>query len=371
VVCAFGSGEAALWEGLLSGETRVAPCTALGGRRVAIVPLDSAGADRTVALVREAARQLQASAAWRAVQDRTPAARLAVCLGTTQGAIQTWEHHQRQLAADAAHRPPLPHLADPTLELARTLGARGAVQTLSMACASGTAAIGLAASWIEHGACDAAVAGGADAGSAFVYDGFAGLRALDPETPRPFDRERAGLGVGEGAALVLLQRGRCGGAPLVAGFGLSADAHHLTGPDPTGGGLARAIGAALADAALAGEPQTVDFVNAHGTATVFNDLMESKALSLALGDHAARVPTNSIKGAIGHAMGAAGAIEAVLCAMVLERGVIPPTTGLRVLDPAIALDVVSGAPRRADVRCALSTSAGFGGINAALLLCAG
>jgi 3-oxoacyl-[acyl-carrier-protein] synthase II len=366
VVCAYGLGEEALWSGLLGGETRIGPCAALDGRSGAAVP-DALLAtlpepDRATALASEAARQLLRAPALAGIERR----RLGVCVGTTQGAVRSWEQHQRLRAADPAHRPPPPTLAGPTLAVARLLDAGGPVQTLSMACASGTAAIGIAAGWIRAGICDAAVAGGVDALSTFVHDGFCQLRALDPGRPRPFDRDRGGLGVGEGAALVLLEAAPREGALRLAGSGLSSDAHHLTGPDPTGAGLARAIDACLADSGLA--PAAVDVVNAHGTATVFNDLMESKALALSLRQHVRAAPVNSIKGAIGHTMAAAGAIEAVLCALALERRCLPATVGLNVLDPAIDLDVVVGEPRHGDWRCALSTSAGFGGINAALAL---
>jgi len=378
VVSAFGASGAALWEGLLAGATCVGPCPELGldldGQplRAARVPdealgpeLAGAGRDRTAALVSAAARQLLAAPAWATVQPD----RLGVCLGTTQGPIGAWTADQLALAHNPAHRPAPPSLAAPTVWLARLLGARGPVACPSMACATATAAIGIGLDWIRAGVCDAVVAGGADALSPLVHAGFGSLKALDPLSPRPFDRDRAGLGTGEGAALVLLQRAQADlppRAPRLLGWAQSADANHLTGPDPTGAGVARALRGALADAGIAAEE--VDFVNAHGTATSFNDLMEGKALLSVLGDRTPHVPVNSIKGAIGHTMAAAGAIEAVLCALVLEHGLIPATTGLTLLDPEIRLDLVIGRPRAARVRTALSTSSGFGGVNAAIVL---
>jgi 3-oxoacyl-[acyl-carrier-protein] synthase II len=371
VVSAWGAGEQALWRGLLSGESRVLPAAAADlppMARAATVPdaaLDpgAAGRDRTLAMVREAARQLRHSPAWSAVD---PAA-LGVCVGTTQGAVQRWQAHQRRLAADPAHQPPAPELSDPAREVAAALGARGPVECPSMACASGTAAIGLGLGWIRDGLCSAVVAGGADGLSGFVYHGFASLRALDPHLPRPFDRRRAGLGLGEGAALVLLQAGAGPpGAPRVAGFGLAADANHLTGPDPEGQGVQRALAAALADAGL--QPHEVDLVNAHGTATRYNDRMEGLAFARLFGPGA--VPVNSIKGALGHAMGAAGAIEAITCCLVLERGLAPPTANLRHPDPELSLDLIYGAPRPGGYRRVISTSSGFGGINASLVFVA-
>ena len=366
VVCGLGATEEDLWRGLLGGQSCIrpgAPGSGLERSLAAHVPdeLLDPSVDRTLALCGAAAGQITASEAWSTVDPRT----LGVCVGTTQGAIHSWLEHQRALARDPRHQPPPPRISDPALEVARLLGAGGPVECPSMACASGTAAVGLASSWIRRDLCDAAVAGGADAFASFVHGGFAALRALDSELPRPFDRRRAGLGLGEGAALLLLQRAPARG-PRVAGWGLSADANHLTGPDPTGGGLARAVTAALDDAGLAAAD--VDHISAHGTGTVFNDLMESRAFNLALGRHAVAAPVNSIKGAIGHTMGAAGAVEAVASALVLERGQVPPTANLQEQDPEILLDVVQGAPRAGDFRCVLSTSSGFGGINAAIVL---
>lgn len=370
VTCALGASANALWEGLLAGETAVRPCPVLGPHAWAarvpdemLGPSADLGRDRTLSLVEAAARQIVESPAWASVVPR----RLAVCLGTTQGTVQTWEHHQELMSREPSHVPPAPGLLDPLADLARRLGASGPFASPSLACASGTAAIGLGLAWIRRGACDAAVAGGVDALSPMVHAGFSALRALDPGASRPFDRERAGLALGEGAGLVLLQAedARPSGGVEVAGWGLSTDAHHLTGPDPTGAGLARAIRAALEDAGA--QPEEVDFVSAHGTGTPYNDLMEAKALALVFGERAATLPVNSIKGAIGHTMAAAGAIEAALCALVLEHGVVPPTAGLSHLDPDILLDVVAGAPRRGQFRTALSTSSGFGGINAALV----
>ena len=364
-VCALGATEGDLWRGLQEGRCHVQPGPPGQGQDlcVARVPdeLLALDQDRTLALCRAAAESVTSSEAWAGV-DRT---RLGVCLGTTQGTIHTWLEHQRRLAEDSAHLPPPPRISEPAVEVARLLDAGGPVECVSMACASGTAALGVGLDWIRRDLCDAVVAGGVDAFSSFVHAGFAALRALDPETPRPFHRHRAGLGLGEGAALLLLRRGPAPG-PRVAGWGVSADANHLTGPDPTGGGLARAVAAALDDAGQM--PADVDHVNAHGTGTVFNDLMESKAFHLALGDRAAAIPVTSLKGTIGHTMGAAGAIEAVACALTLEHGLVPPTAGLDEQDPEIALDVVSGEPRSGDYRCVVSTSSGFGGINAALVL---
>ena len=242
----------------------------------------------------------------------------------------------------------------------------------SLACCSGTAALGCGLDLLRDGAADVVLAGGVDALSDFVIAGFQALRALAPTAARPFDAERRGLSLGEGAAFLVLERaedarGRGAAAlALLSGFGLSDDANHMTGPDPRGAGAARAMRAALADAGRT--PADVDFVNLHGTGTSFNDLMEHHALHDLLGARATAVPVNSIKGAIGHTLGAAGAFEGLLCARVVRTGLVPPTVGLVNRDPAIALDVVAGAARRVPVRVALSTTSGFGGLNAALVV---
>jgi len=190
---------------------------------------------------------------------------------------------------------------------------------------------------------------------------------------RPFDRDRKGLVLGEGAAVLVLES-RAHAAPRharvrarVAGTAAAADAVHMTAPDRDGAGAARAIRSALDDAGV--PPARVGFVSAHGTGTPYNDAMEATALVRVFG--AGRVPVNSVKGAIGHTLGAAGALEAVLCVRVLETGLIPPTAGLANVDPACAsLDLVVGTPRRAPVEVAVSTSSGFAGANAALVLTA-
>jgi 3-oxoacyl-[acyl-carrier-protein] synthase II len=322
--------------------------------------------DRSEAMVLEAALQIMEHPAWDQLRAAVAPERLGICLGTTQGPIQRWSWDQERLHRDPAHRPEPPSIADPAYLLARLLDAGGPLACPSMACASGTAAIGIAAQWIRAGLCDAAVAGGVDALSELVIRGFASLKALDPERPRPFDRNRAGLSLGEGAGLVLLRAGRHRGAPEVMGQGFSSDAHHMTGPDPTGGGVARAVKAALTSGGV--PPERVGFVSAHGTGTVFNDLMEGKALAQVFGHRLSALPVNSVKGAIGHTLGAAGALEAILCGQILRRGQVPPTANLVHLDPEIPLDVVHGAPRPGTYHTVVSTSSGFGGINAALVL---
>jgi 3-oxoacyl-(acyl-carrier-protein) synthase len=262
--------------------------------------------------------------------------------------------------------------AGPAQAVAAAVDARGPLVVPSVACASGNVALDAALALIRSGRCDVVLAGGADVLHDFVIQGFASLKALDPAPCRPFDRSRRGLNLGEAAAFLVLEsepHARARGARIRAfldGTGVAADAVHMTGPDREGRGAARAMAAALADAGR--DASAVDFVSAHGTATVFNDLMEGQALRLVLGARAGAVPVNSIKGALGHTLGAAAALEAIVCVRTLESGRIPPTAGLTEIDPQIALDVVHGAARSADVQVALSTSSGFGGTNGAVVL---
>jgi 3-oxoacyl-[acyl-carrier-protein] synthase II len=254
--------------------------------------------------------------------------------------------------------------------VARTLGCRGPVATTQLACASSTHAVALAAEWVRTGQAEVVLAGGADLLCRFVVSGFNCLRATAEEA-RPFDVARRGLVLGEGAAVVVIEsaeHARRRGARVlarIAGTGAAADATHMTAPDRQGRGAARAMAAALADAALS--PPAIGFVSAHGTGTVYNDAMEAVAIASVFGP--AAVPVNSIKGAIGHTLGAAGALEVVMCLDVLRTGLVPPTAGLETLDPACAaLDVVRGSPRRVEARAVLTTSSGFAGANAALVL---
>jgi 3-oxoacyl-[acyl-carrier-protein] synthase II len=189
---------------------------------------------------------------------------------------------------------------------------------------------------------------------------------------RPFDRRRDGMALGEGAGVLVLEAIETAirrGAPILAlveGSGSAADAHHMTGPSPTGDGVARAIAAALEDAGR--DAGAIDFISAHGTGTPFNDRMETLAFRRVLGARAPEVPIDSIKPIVGHTLGAAGALEAIVCVLTIGAGIVPPTAHLEEPDPECDLDYVRGRARRHAVRRALSTSSAFAGHNAALVL---
>jgi 3-oxoacyl-[acyl-carrier-protein] synthase II len=258
------------------------------------------------------------------------------------------------------------------------LGIRGPAVGNANSCASGSMAIGQAFHAVRSGLVDVALAGGAEAPLApLTHGAFAMIRVLsqrndDPVTAsRPFDRDRDGFVMAEGAAVLVLEAWESAerrGATIlgeVAGFGASTDAHHLTAPLPSGEAAAAAITTALADAGLA--PEAIGYVNAHASSTVLNELAEANALRLALGSHAADVPVSGTKGLYGHPLGASGAIEAAITVLALRHGLLPGTCNLVNLDERCQLNVLRDPlPARPDA--ALSTSFGFGGMNAALVL---
>jgi 3-oxoacyl-(acyl-carrier-protein) synthase len=241
--------------------------------------------------------------------------------------------------------------------------------TVSTACASGATALGLGADLLRDDRADLVVAGGYDILCRFVMRGFDALRSLTRERMRPFDRRRSGLLLGEAAALVLLARESEAPAPRLGrllGHASTSDGAHIAAPDPGGRGLEGAIRGALAQAGISAAD--VDFVSAHGTATTLNDPIETAVLKRVLGPRARAIPVNSIKGGLGHTMGAAATLEAIMCLLASRHGVIPPTLGFEEPDPECDLDYVPRRPRPARPRVSLSTSAGFGGCNAALVL---
>ncbi|HEX9420208.1 MAG TPA: beta-ketoacyl-[acyl-carrier-protein] synthase family protein [Methylomirabilota bacterium] len=291
--------------------------------------------------------------------------RLAVVVGTALGGV---EEGERALLGSPRRLGRALYDA-PGHGLARWLGARGPVVTVSTACASGATALGIGAEMLRRGEADAVVAGGYDILCRFVMRGFDGLRSLTRDRVRPFDRRRSGLLLGEGAALLLLRREREAGPRRLGtllGYGSASDAAHIAAPDSQGRGIERAIRAALAEARM--DAADIDFVSAHGTATPLNDPIEAAALRRVLGARGAAVPVNSIKGAFGHAMGAAAAIEAIVCLLAGRHGQIPATLGLEERDGACDIDCVQGMPRALRPRISLSTSLGFGGCNAALVM---
>jgi 3-oxoacyl-[acyl-carrier-protein] synthase II len=262
--------------------------------------------------------------------------------------------------------------------IAIRFGAKGINLTPTSACASGTHAIGEAFHLIRRGLQDAVIAGGAEAAiTPLGVGGFAAMRALstrndEPErASRPFDKDRDGFVIGEGSGVLILEerdravKRRAKIYAEVIGYGANGDAHHMTAPAPEGEGAARCMRLAVQDAGVA--PNEVDYINAHGTSTEYNDANESTAIKNVFGEHAARLAVSSTKSMTGHLLGAAGAVEGVYSVLALHHGVIPPTINHDTPDPACDLDYVPNHARKADIRVALSNSFGFGGTNACVI----
>ena len=257
-------------------------------------------------------------------------------------------------------------------------GAKGVNWTPTSACASGTHAIGEAFHLIRRGLQDAVIAGGAESAiTPLGVGGFSAMKALsthndEPErASRPFDRERDGFIISEGSGVLILEerdRALKRGAKIYAeviGYGANGDAHHMTAPAPEGEGAARCMRLSLKDAGIA--PTEVDYINAHGTSTEYNDANETQAIKKVFGEHAFKLAVSSTKSMTGHLLGAAGAVEGVFSVLALRHGIIPPTINYENPDPDCDLDYVPNQARRADIRVVLSNSFGFGGTNACVI----
>lgn len=381
-VSSFGSSVDALWRAVLAGRPGMAPLrlfptashrTSLAAEVPLATPLaGDAGLPRAERFACTAALAAVASLPAAALRS----ARTGVFFGSSTGALFEGERYYRALLR--RERAGLDLIAShtndgPGTAVARALGVRGPVVTYSTACTSANVAIGEALDALRAGEVDVAIAGGADELCETTYAGFNSLRAVDPAPTRPFRASRAGLSMGEGAGVLLLEtlaHARARGATMlceVAGAGRSCDAHHVSAPDPDGAGAAAAMRQALADAGQ--RPDDVTFVNAHGTGTPHNDDAESKAMHTVFGARAGRVPVTSTKSLVGHLLGAAGGIEAVLTALSIVHRLLPPTAGDEPADAALGLDVVLGAPRPLPAHnVGLSTNLAFGGNNAVVLL---
>jgi 3-oxoacyl-[acyl-carrier-protein] synthase II len=340
------------------------PPTRLGARSIA--RLDRAGAMLVLASL-EAWQQ----AGWE------PAENLPLVLGTTAGGILLGEAYYRQaVQKPSRHRQQATRAIyyQPQVQarmVLDALGFGGPITIISNACASGGNAIGHAWDLIRCGQAERVVAGGYDALGEMVFSGFDSLQALSPTVCRPFDARRDGLALGEGAAVVTLETlesARRRGAEILGelvGYGTAIDQHHLTQPHPQGNTTLAVMKQACASAGVT--PGEVDYINAHGTGTVLNDSSEALAISEWAGGRAATLPVSSTKAGIGHLLGGAGAVEAVVCLMTLREQWLPPEIAFETPDPACKFPVVN-KPRDAHVNVALSNSFGFGGVNAALIL---
>jgi 3-oxoacyl-[acyl-carrier-protein] synthase II len=375
-LCAAGASVPELTHALFAGQRRVAWREVRGQRypvfqleRHAVPPGYYEGPEclRCGRLAIAAARQalLHAGLTPETLRDR----RVGVCLGTTVGSAMNNEAFYRDFRAN--RRPGIEPIrqylrANPATMVAREFGLTGPCQTITNACSSGAAAIGHAAGWVRAGICEAAIAGGADMLCNVIHAGFLSLLITDTEPCRPFDRNRRGLTLGEGAGVVVLESQRSlreRQAPAQAwfcGYGNASDAYHISAPEPNGAGLRRAIDQALAEAGV--DPREIDFINAHGTGTPENDRVEGRLFP----EMFSGTPFGSTKGFTGHTLGAAGGIEAVITILCLQQKRIPANLGFQEPDPEFR-----GRPATENTpvagRYGLSDSAAFGGNNVVLI----
>lgn len=315
--------------------------------------------------------------------------RVGVIIGSGIGGLNTVEAEYRQYITLGPEKGPdrispflipmlIVNMASGLVSI--SLGLKGPNSAVATACATGNHSIGDAMRVIQLGEADMMVCGGTEAAiTPMGFGGFCALKALstafndEPErASRPFDKNRDGFVMGEGAGVVIIEemdhaikRNATMYCELV-GYGASGDAYHMTAPDPEGDGGVRCILAALKYAGM--KPQEIDYINAHGTSTHYNDKIETKAIKKVFGDHARKLAVSSTKSVMGHLLGAAGGVEIVVCALAIKHGIIPPTINYEVPDPECDLDYVPNKPRSANVKGVLSNALGFGGHNASLII---
>jgi 3-oxoacyl-[acyl-carrier-protein] synthase II len=390
VVTPIGIGRAEFWTNLLAGVSGLAPITTFdtsayevhrGGEVKGFDPAHYVRSIKVEQLGR--CSQLAVAATRLALDDAglTPnelgQERVGVALGTTMGEPQVLQEMDRQWVEKGPDHispelvPQYPCNMIPS-NVAIEFGFRGPNLMIPTACAAGNYAIGYASDLLRRNRADVMVAGGADCFARIAFTGFARLSAIAPEICQPFDKNRKGMMVGEGAGVLVLEsleRAKRRNAPIYAevlGYGLSCDAYHMTGSQPEGTGMAGAMNQALQLSRL--NPEDIDYVSAHGTGTPTNDKVETIAIKKVFGEHAVNVPVSSIKSMIGHTMGAASAIEAATCALSIHNGAVPPTINYQEPDPECDLDYVPNQARDRQVNFALNNSAAFGGNNAVVIL---
>ncbi|HEY8087913.1 MAG TPA: beta-ketoacyl-[acyl-carrier-protein] synthase family protein [Polyangiaceae bacterium] len=388
VVSSIGHGREAFFRALAAGKSGIRPVSSFDasqlGRQLAGEVKDFQARDhltlaetrrmgRCSAMALAAARMAMADAGLGAEQLAGP--RTAVVLGTTMGEAEILadlEHEWIVHGTEAVTRGMISKYGSTLLPIhvARAIGAQGMVLTLPAACAAGNYAIGFAADLIRAGRADVVVCGAAELMHELQFSGFVRLAAMAPERCQPFDLNRQGLLLGEGAGLLVLEseahaerRGAQRHAEI-GGYGLSCDAYHITRPHPDAAGSIAAMRGAIARSGL--QPSDIDFVNAHGTGTKHNDAAETKVMHDVFGDR--RVPISSMKSMLGHCMGAASALEAIGCVFTLETGIYPPTIGYETPDPECDVDVVANVARRGKADVVINNSLAFGGYNAVTVL---
>jgi 3-oxoacyl-[acyl-carrier-protein] synthase II len=395
LVTPLGNDIVTNWDNLLAGRSGIAPIAHFDASALPVrFAGEVRGFDPSAYMEKKDTKRMDAftqyavGAAKMAVDDAhlsmemIPSERAGVLVGVGMGGIATIEEYLR-LFFESGLKKVTPFFIPRLIanmapgQIAMHLGAKGVNYATTSACASSGHAIGEAYRQVRFGFQDVMFAGGAEAAvTPMGVGGFAVMRALSTRNDepsrasRPFDKDRDGFVIAEGAGMLVLEplehaisRGARIYAEIV-GYGANADAYHITMPSPEGEGAARCMRLALEDAEI--DPREVDYINAHGTSTPYNDLNETQAIKRVFGEHAARIAVSSTKSMTGHALGAAGAIEAAYVALTLHHGVIPPTINYDHPDPECDLDYVPNQARHAPVRVALSNSFGFGGANACL-----
>ncbi|MBO8162749.1 MAG: beta-ketoacyl-[acyl-carrier-protein] synthase family protein [Brevibacillus sp.] len=376
-VTSIGGRTAEVWDGLLagrSGRKRVERFNVeehqnkYGCEVVRIPPsglqLETDNMGRATRLVLPALMEALADAGL-AIEDLS-IYRTGLSIGTTMGEIEPLEEAMMQ----GSSRQGGPHLI--AENIVRIFGMKGPLWTITNACAAGNLAIARAMDELLRGRAEIMIAGGVDAFSWAAFTGFSSLRAMTPDVCRPFDRNRQGLLLGEGSGILILERGgqaqkrKARPRARLLGYAMNCDAHHITQPDPGASGAARAMEDALRMAGI--DKRQIGYVSAHGTGTPANDRMEAKALRAVFSEEVERIPVSSIKGHIGHTLGAASAIEAVVCVKALEEGILPPTIHLEQQDPDCNVNVIANKPLEKRVEYVLSNAYAFGGINSSLVL---
>lgn len=314
--------------------------------------------------------------------DNTDMTRMACIVGSGIGGLGTIEE-QTKVLINKGHDRISPMYIPMSISnmasgnIAIEYGIKGESFALVTACATGTHCIGESYRLIKHGYQDVALTGGSEGSiTETAISGFTNIKALSQSQDKnrasiPFDKERSGFVMGEGAGILILEElehAKARGAKIygeVVGFGSSSDAYHITSPAPGGEGGARAMVSAIKDAGI--KPEDIDYINAHGTSTHLNDSFETSAIKTALGDSAKTVMVSSTKGNTGHLLGAAGGVEAIICIKALEEQIVPPTINYKEKDEECDLDIVPNEPRKANINIAMSNSLGFGGHNGSLI----
>ncbi|WP_126426256.1 beta-ketoacyl-ACP synthase II [Brevibacillus marinus] len=397
VISPIGNDVTTFWNNLLAGKSGIGRVTSFD---VSDYPTQIAGEVKDFNAeafmdkkeIRRTDRfvQFAVAAAKMAVQDagleigEHNAHRVGVYIGSGIGGLATWEEQHTALMEKGPRRVspffiPMMIANMATGQVSIELGAKGPASSAITACATSTNTIGDAFKLVQYGKADVMVTGGAEATiRPLAFAGFCSAKAMstrneEPEkASRPFDRDRDGFVMGEGAGVVVLEElehAKRRGAPIIAeviGYGMSADAYHITAPSPGGEGAARCMQDALDDAGIA--PTQVGYINAHGTSTPAGDIAETMAIKTVFGEHAYRLAVSSTKSMTGHLLGATGGIEAIATALALREQILPPTINLENPDPECDLDYVPNEARRADIEVALSNTFGFGGHNATIVL---